>query len=130
MRAPPVGEVVIDSMPTGAAALGRSGELADVAEIVIGPYHGDVLGQLQAGAVDVQDFLVGAKYLREARGIAVDVPGQHVTLKLDDLLQAISFLGESPATGHPPVVNPTHPDRPGALILCILADARLPVIRN
>ena len=109
--ATPVGGMVIDAVAATATLFGIGGEMADVAIVVIGPEKRDIVGHLQAGVVGVKDFLVGDEDLRLARHLLIDVLGQHIALRLEDLREGHLLSLHGGDALHRTVVDATHAER-------------------
>ena len=58
------------------------------------------------------------------------VPGQHLPLQADDLLQSVALLVQRATPGHGAVVDATHADGVDVLVTAVLANALLPVLQD
>jgi hypothetical protein len=122
--------VVVDARSSAARPLAVIGQLPDVPEVIIRPDDSNVVRQGHPAAIDVEHFLVRAEDLRHSRDLRSHVPGEHLALQRDDLLQPLSLFVDRPAAGHAAVVDAAHADGVDVLELGILSDTLLPVIQN
>ena len=118
-----IGEVIVDTAATAAPPLLVVAHALHIAIVVVGPYEGDVVGQAQAGVVDIERLLVGHEYLRQPLGALLLVLGQDAALAVDDTLQRAGTVGGVGAALHGLVVEPTHAHGVDIVVLGRLADA-------
>ena len=118
-----IGEVVIDARSAGSLAFGGVGEVADIAEIVVGPQQRDVARHLQPAAIDVEHFLIRGEHLRR-------VLRQHSALVGEDALEQRPASGIVARADHPAVVDAAHAERPNALVARVGRHPLAPVARD
>ncbi len=123
-----VGDVVVNAEAAGAGGDFRGGgEVADVAEIIIGKDDGDIGRDGEAAEVVGEDFLVGAEDLGDFGGVGVDVFGDEGALDGKDFLEGGDNLGGAFRAHHGVVVNAADADGVEVFILAVRLHAFLPV---
>jgi len=118
-RAADVVEVVVDAGAAGACALGRGGQAADIAPVVIAPEERDVVGHAHAALVVVLDFLVERPDLRDFRDVGIDLLGEDRALIGDDFFEE----GDIGVFRHGLVAVAAHGEGDDAFEVAVAADA-------
>ena len=120
---PPVAQVVVYARTPAAPLLGVVAEARQVSVVVVTPHQRDVVRHAESVLVDVQHLFIRYEDLRHPCDVLADMPFQQLALVVDDLLQRLRLLLQTPAHAlHGPVVDAPHAD--GVQILAALALAQ------
>ena len=126
-RTAEIGNMVIDPEAPGAFSLGRRGEVADVAEIVVGPDDRDVVRHAQSLPVEIEDFLVGTEHLGHALDLGFHALGEHCALVGKDFSQNVDAFKIAFRALDGAVMDAAHAQRIDVFITTVGAHAFLPI---
>src|SRR4051812_24427871 len=102
--------MIIDAESARPAPLLFVGVIADVAEVVVGPYNRDVIGHFQSLPIKTEYFFIYAKHLGHALDLRADMLGEHRALIRENLLERPDAFGIRLGTLHIGVMDAAHPE--------------------
>ena len=126
-RPPVVVEVIVHARATRTLPLGRGGQAAEVAPVVLGPEQRDIVGHAHAVLIKFLHLLVEAPHLRDLRDVRVHLGAQEVALPVDDLLEQLAVRLRA-AGRHLGVVRAAQAERDDALVIFIPPHALAPEV--
>src|SRR5690554_5908206 len=108
-----------------------SSDLAfDIAVIVVGPYQGDVFGQLHAHIVKFKNLFISGEGLRNLSRVGMDVGGEQLALLVDDVFKCGKLFFSTSGTHHARIVYTTHAQGVNTFVAFTLRHSFVPVRQN
>ena len=111
VRASPVGNMIIDSVAAFTGTLFGSGEMADIAVVIITPHQGHVFGYLQPRMINIEHFLIRNKDLRHLCYVFIHVLFEQAALVNKYPVQDGFLFFYRLGSLHLSIVNATHTQR-------------------